>query len=404
MSTVAAPSQLLEINVISAQDLAPVSKSMRPYAVAWLNPERRLATQVDEVGHTNPTWDEKFVYRVDEEFLNSENSVIMIEIYNNGWLRDVLIGTVGVLVSNLIPPSARSGNRKPKLRFVALQIRRPSGRLQGILNIGVTLVDSTMRSMPMYSELSTSAVGYWDVMNPNKMAKHQNDDAESEDYYYGANDSKFLTLQRCQSEKNDSTINDYTYQGAGQNFYVHDGNDDSEIFDLQKGTPIVNLNGSLCSDIGPSPSVVAAAIAQGLYPMPALPPRSAESSAVDGWAGDRGTEEGMRTKMERWKTELTPVYDRNYRQQSSPSEVSDESEMKYKTPKRVGKTPGRRSISGGSHRQQGKGLFSCFGTVFGCEISISCGGGNRKKRSQSGKARLITSGSELTYAESSQCI
>ncbi|MED6131123.1 hypothetical protein PIB30_007095 [Stylosanthes scabra] len=407
MSTVAAPFQLLEINVISAQDLAPVSKSMRPYAVAWLNPERRLATKVDELGHINPTWNEKFVYRVDEEFLNSENSVIMIEIYNDAWLRDVLIGTVAVLVSNLIPPSARSGNRKPKLRFVALQIRRPSGRIQGILNIGVTLLDSTMRSMPMYSELSTSAVGYWDVMDPNKMAKHhENDDAESQDYYYnGANDSKFLTLQRCQSEKNDSTINDYTYQGAGQNFYVHDGNDDSEIFVLRKGTPIVNLNGSLCSDIGPSPSVVAAAIAQGLYPMPALPPRSAESSAVDGWEGNNdSTEEGMRTKMERWKTELTPVYGRN-RQQSSPSEVSDESEMKYKTPKRVGKTPGRRSSSGGSNRQQGKGLFSCFGTVFGCEISISCGGSNRKKRSQSGKSRLITSGSELTYGDdSSQCI
>ncbi|KAL1313170.1 hypothetical protein HN51_039734 [Arachis hypogaea] len=401
--SVAAPFQLLEINIISAQDLAPISKSMRAYAVAWLNPERKLATRVDEVGHTNPTWNEKFVYRVDEDFLSNENSVIMIEIYTNAWLRDVLVGTVGVLVSNLIPPSSRSGNRKPNLRFVALQIRRPSGRPQGILNIGVTLLDSTKRSMPMYSELSNSAVGYWDLKDPKKMTRHQNDDAESQDN--GINDQKLLTLQRCQSEKNDSTINDYTYQGAGQNFYAHDGHDESEFLTLRKGTPIVNLNGSLCSDVGPSPSVVAAAIAKGLYPMPALPPRSAESSAIDGWTGNSNSEVGMRTKIERWRIELTPAYDLDHQQSAPPSEVSEEFEVKkYKSSKRgVGKTPGRRSSIGGNRQQQQqqKGLFSCFGTVFGCEISITCGG-KRKKRHQGGKSHVI-SGSELTYDESSQC-
>ena len=388
MSAVASPFQLLEINVISAQDLAPVSKSIRAYAVAWLHPERKLATQVDQAGHTNPTWNEKFVFRVDEEFLNSDSSVIMIEIYTSAWLRDVLVGTVGVLVSNLLPASARSGNRKPKLRFVALQIRRPSGRPQGILNIGVTLLDSTMRSMPIYSELSTSAVGYWDLMDPNNKRKLQNDDVESHDN--AATDSKLLTLQRCQSEKNDSTINDYTYHGAGKqgNGYVLDGND-SEVGVPRKGGVVVNANGSLCSDVGPSPSVVAAAIAKGLYPMPALP-RTAESSAIDEWSEHNSTE-GIKTKIERWRTELTPAYDRD-----SEHERGREIEMKkFKTPKRVGQTPRRPT---GNRRN---GLFSCFGTVFGCEISITCGGGNRKKRHHgSGKAHL-TSASELTYGESS---
>ncbi|XP_004494967.1 uncharacterized protein [Cicer arietinum] len=363
------PYQLLEISIISAQDLPPVAKSIKAYAVAWLHPERKLATQIDQVGHTNPTWNEKFVFRVDDEFLNSENSVIMIDIYNSTWIRDVLIGTVGVLVGNLLPPGTRTGNRKPKLRFVALQIRKPSGRPQGILNIGVTVLDSTMRSMPLYSELSTSAVGYSDLMDSNKK-KISNDNNNDN---YSTTDSKLLTLQRCQSEKNDSTINDYVYHGAGKNGYVYEESEVSVPLPRKGG----NNEESLCSDIGPSPSVVAAAIAKGLYPIPA-PPRTMESSTVDDWS-ESNCSEGMNTKIQRWRHELTPAYNK---------EEYDEIE------KRVGgKTPGR-PVS-----RKGK-LFSCFGTAFGCEFSISCGGGNQKKKREIGKSHRTTSASELTYDES----
>lgn len=369
--------------MISAQDLSPVSNSIKAYAVAWLNPERKLATQIDQTGHTDPTWNEKFIFRVDDEFLGSENSVIMIEIYSSAWLRDVLVGTVAVLVSNLIPSGTRSGNRKPKLRFVALQIRRPSGRPQGILNIGVSLLDSTMRSMPLYSELSTSAVGLWDMMdlNPNKKKMINNYDNNS------ATDSKMLTLQRCQSEKNDSTVNEYSYYGAGKNGY--NGYEESEV------STVVQRKGgneeSLCSDVGPSPSVVAAAIAKGLYPLPAgrmkTVERERERPVVDEWSESNCTE-GMNTKIERWRNELTPMYNKE-----ECDELDEEIKKKMaakQTPKQIGKTPGRPPVSQ-------KGKFSCFGKAFGCEFSISCGGSNRKKKRD--KVGL-TSNSELTYDES----
>ncbi|PNY00168.1 hypothetical protein L195_g023444, partial [Trifolium pratense] len=248
-----APYQLLEINIISAQDLSPISKSMKAYAVAWIHPERKLATQIDQEGHTNPTWNEKFVFRIDDEFLNAEDSVIMIEIYNSAWLRDVLVGTVAVLVNNLLPPGTRSGNRKPKLRFVGLQIRRPSGRPQGILNIGAAILDSSMRSMPLYSELSTSEAGYWDPTDLKKMNNYN--------YNYNDNhsitdstitDSKMVALQRCQSERNDSTINDYAYHGGGKIGYDgYNGYEESEV-----SVPVQRNWGnedSLCnSDVGPS--------------------------------------------------------------------------------------------------------------------------------------------------------
>ncbi|XP_027364558.1 uncharacterized protein LOC113871658 [Abrus precatorius] len=379
MSILASPFQLLEINLISAQDLAPVSKSIKAYAVAWLSPERKLATQIDPDGHNNPTWNEKFVFRVDDEFLNADDSTIMIEIYASAWLRDVLIGTVGVLVANLLP---RSTNRKSKVRFIALQVRRPSGRPQGILNIGVNLVDPTMRSMPMYSELSASAVGDWDIMDPkkDKLPNHDNNNPNDSDF-------KLLTLQRSQSEKNDSTINDYTYNpkqtGYGGNADDYPG--DSELgMPITKKGAIMNANGSLCSDVGPSPSVVAAAIAKGLYPLPLPAPRRAGNSLFDGWPEKEGGAEGLNTKIDRWRSmELPAVYDHLGQNQRK---------VTMHTPKDKGEKQRRGNRGNG-------GLFSCFGTAMGCEFSITCGGGNRKKRYDGSKAHL-TAASELTYDES----
>lgn len=336
--------QLLEINVISAQDLAQVSKPVRAYAVAWVHPDRKLVTQTDVEGDTNPTWNEKFVFRVDNNFLNSEkNSIVMIEIYSSVWLREVLIGTVGVLVSNFLPP-----NRKPKLSFVALQIRRPSGRPQGILNIGVALLDSTMRSMPLYSELSSST-------------------ADDDTCSYSEKHS-LLTMQRSRSDDNDSTINDYAHNGYGYD------EDDSEV-----GVP----KGGFFNAAGPSPSVVAAKIMKGCYPMlPPPPPGTAESSTLDGWSESNSTAtEGMNTKIQRWRSELSPAYE----------DYEDERQMLKPTPKRVGKTPRRGGGRGGP--------CSCFGTVFGVEISITVGGGNRGKRNGSGKGR-VTGGSEHTLDNS----
>ncbi|XP_031260363.1 uncharacterized protein LOC116118519 [Pistacia vera] len=189
-SNILAPFQLLELNIISAQDLSPVSRSMRAYAVAWVHPDRKLSTRVDAHGRNNPTWNDKFVFRVDEAFLRNDTSAVMIEIFALHWFRDIHVGTVRVLVGNLIRPPQRShrhsNHMQLGMRFVALQVRRPSGRPQGILNIGVALLDSSMRSMPLYTQLS-SAVGYRHLMgeedpfqnNPNASTTSNNQNSFS---------------------------------------------------------------------------------------------------------------------------------------------------------------------------------------------------------------------------------
>ncbi|ESW04350.1 hypothetical protein PHAVU_011G087800 [Phaseolus vulgaris] len=383
MSMLGSPFQLLEVNIISAQDLAPVSKSIKAYAVAWLDPERKLTTQIDPDGHNNPTWNEKFVFRIDEDFLYADDSVVMIEIYASTWLRDILVGTVGVLLSNLLP---RSINRTSKIRFIALQVRRPSGHPQGILNIGVNLVDPTRRSMPMYSELGSSTVGDWDA-DPKKQKPMSNQTPSNE---FNSANCKLLTLQRSASEKNDSTINDYTYNNYPKGYEDNEDCQGSELgMPTTKKGMVMNLNGSLCSDVGPSPSVVATAIAKGLYPFPMMAPRKTGNLVFEGWPGKEKGPEELNTKIDRWRS-----------MERGGVAVYDHLGQNEKTGKHnVLKGKGQNQRRGGANG----GLFSCFGTAMGCEFSITCGGGNRsrKKRYEGGGRKAhVSLASELTYDES----
>ncbi|KAL2345820.1 hypothetical protein Fmac_007105 [Flemingia macrophylla] len=333
--------QLLEMNIISAQDLAQVSNPVQAYAVAWVHPDRKLTTQIDQEEGTNPTWNEKFVFRVDDNFLSNENSVITVQVYSSAWPRDVLIGTVGVLVGNILPP-----NRKPKLRFVALQIRRPSGRPQGILNVGATLLRGTMpgNTMPLYSQLS---------------------DPYSEE-------NSLLTMQHCQSEE-DSTFTDYTNHGYGYH------RQDSEV-GVQKGR--------LFNEERPSPSVVAAAIMKRCYPMP---PPPLESSELDGWSeSNSNATEGMNKKIRKWRNELSPAYE----------DCDDERQKLMKPTPRPTPRPTQKRVVGKTPRP-GCRPYSCFGTMFGLEISVTVGGGrSRRKRTTAGKGRLSRD-SQLTFDDSS---
>ncbi|CAN4120631.1 unnamed protein product [Withania somnifera] len=485
------PFQLLEINIISAQDLKPLSKKMKTYATVWVHSTRKLITAVDSEGGNNPTWNDKFVFRVDEEFLRHDTSAVQIEIHCGHWFKDSLVGSVRVLVGNLIPPPSRS---HPKhnlgMRFVALQVRRPSGRPQGILNIGVALLDSTMRSMPLYIELNKSAVGYRDLMEeeqlpylhnpktndektinnnnnynisnnvinikpillrtkserservkfdddvpkakPSKKKKATNYDKESsilsislepppqmlvkkkgkassvisgeelkeksnpkgktgsvlsdsivskESSIYnngprGDNKPK-LKLIALELENKDKPINEKKPVNEKSLTKPKGGDKQDEPITVI-GKPILNYsgyefggpkgpghNGKIVfggpmkgnphhwtdSEIGPSASEVAAAVAEKKYPLD-----DQKSSVMDSWSLDESVE-GLRSKLERWRTELPPVYDRGHASSSYHS-------------------TGRHS------RSHPRGLFSCFGNILGYECQCICGKPQKKYSSR----------------------
>ncbi|KZV21870.1 hypothetical protein F511_05560 [Dorcoceras hygrometricum] len=110
--------QILEINLISAQGLKPPSTNLRrlqTYAVAWVNPAP-----------------------------SSRPGSTPLPIFGVGYIKDFLIGTVRFLLSTCLKkmdPITHSGGGTPA--FTALQIRRPSGRFQGVLNIAAAVYDSS---------------------------------------------------------------------------------------------------------------------------------------------------------------------------------------------------------------------------------------------------------------------
>ncbi|KAK4425392.1 hypothetical protein Salat_1733200 [Sesamum alatum] len=459
--------QLLEINIISAQDLEPVSKKMRTYATAWLHPNRKLSSSVDGEGNNSPTWNDKFVFKVEEEFLRRDTSAVMIEIYAKQWLRDTLVGTVRVLVGNLIPTPTRSHLGHLGMRFVALQVRRPSGRPQGILNIGVAVLDSSMKSMPLYRQMSASAVGYRDLMDDPPAHKHDHDKgnenrtsnvkpllrrskSERSEHIFDQftpsssmiaiplkaepKESSILSITECvvpykglrkmgkassvisgaelrekpkpkgkKSGKASSVLSDSILSKESSVRKIEtslkakddaieenkdenqraDGSGDKTTnkgVDEKSGTkakeklPVATIGkpvgkyvmgapvkkgNSIWSDseVGPSPSEVAAVMAEKKYPL-----EDNQSSVLDGWSLDESVE-GLRSKLERWHMELPPLYDQGGFSTSS-----------YKS---SGPHPRRRN-------NNGSGLLSCFGNIFGYECQCICGK-PPGKRSRGGK-------------------
>ncbi|KAF2557454.1 hypothetical protein F2Q68_00018322 [Brassica cretica] len=341
---------VLEINLISAQDLAPISKNIKTYSVAWINtdPMRKLTTRVDQANRSNPIWNEKFVFRVDDKILDVDASSIVIEIYAAAWAKDALVGTVNVLLSDLFAPWSGfgdgddGGGGNNNMRLVTLQIRRPSGRLQGFLRLGVALLDGGQRSMPLSVEVF---------------------DGSRRDSKRG--DAKMMH-RRTNSDQTDLTTstNDYGVKtgvvtGGGGSGGGGGGGVDSMV------------NGSLCSsDIGPSASVVAAAIAQGLY--------NRQKTTVKAVAGKEdassileGKTEGIEHRVERWRAEKSAG------RAVEAAGSSDDSSGKGGGGRRQRRRRRRRKEKQRRRNGEGKkGLFSCFGNVFGCEISITCGGGS----------------------------
>ncbi|CAO2835541.1 unnamed protein product [Amaranthus hypochondriacus] len=147
----------LEINLISVQNLKPPSGNIRrlqTYAIVYLDPSSiKLRTRIDKLNAENPNWNDKFIFKVSDEFLSSENSSFMVEIFSVGVLKDNLLGCVRCLLGNF-PFPLQTGVHY----CVALQIRRPSGRFHGVLNVGVMAIDGLSEVGSTLSGIS--AIGY----------------------------------------------------------------------------------------------------------------------------------------------------------------------------------------------------------------------------------------------------
>ncbi|GLJ50685.1 hypothetical protein SUGI_1079800 [Cryptomeria japonica] len=122
---------------MSAQDLKKprhlFAGKLKTYAVAWIRGGEKISTQIDCTGGVNPTWNDKLMLRIEDRFLQSNTCALTVDIYCVGCIKNTLLGSVRVLISDLAKGNA--------VNFFALHVRRPSGRPQGILNIASLTVD-----------------------------------------------------------------------------------------------------------------------------------------------------------------------------------------------------------------------------------------------------------------------
>ena len=154
-----APLHLLEVTVISAQDLhrRQLGRRVRAYAVAWTDgAARKLRTDVDLAGGADPTWNDRFLFRVDAGFLRSETAAVAVEVRATRRLGpDAVLGRTRIVVSTFVrPPKSAVAAAAPTGRQVAaLQLRRPrSLRPQGMVNVAVSLLGEAQAHAvaPMY--------------------------------------------------------------------------------------------------------------------------------------------------------------------------------------------------------------------------------------------------------------
>jgi hypothetical protein len=137
--------RLLEVTLISAQGLKPPSglrRRLQAYAVAWVDAGHRIQTRPDASGGLDPAWHARLLFRVHEAALADDSrAAVTVEIYAaaaGSWHLggDSLVGSARFLLGDHGLLSRPVGSPS----MFAVGVRRPSGRVHGLLNLAASLV------------------------------------------------------------------------------------------------------------------------------------------------------------------------------------------------------------------------------------------------------------------------
>lgn len=124
----------VEITITSAKDLKNVNwrhGKLKPYAVVWVDPDKKCSTRVDDDGDTSPCWNYKLTIPFNSPI---EDSTLHVDIVHAGAADDTkpLIGSAKLPLSDV-----GLGTRAEK----SLELKRPSGRPQGKVEVSVSVRD-----------------------------------------------------------------------------------------------------------------------------------------------------------------------------------------------------------------------------------------------------------------------
>ncbi|CAI9091645.1 OLC1v1026718C1 [Oldenlandia corymbosa var. corymbosa] len=142
----------LDITIVSAKNLKNVNwrqGDLKPYAIFWVEPERRQATKSDDSGSTRPVWNERFVLPLTSP---PQESLLTLEIFHSkpSEAPKPLVGTLRFQLKDLV-----DSDDPAKLR--TFELRRPSGRPQGKIRLKLSLRE---RPVPDYQIAPTPSYYY----------------------------------------------------------------------------------------------------------------------------------------------------------------------------------------------------------------------------------------------------
>ncbi|EXB66282.1 hypothetical protein L484_003038 [Morus notabilis] len=139
----------VEVKLSSAKDLKNVNwrhGPVRPYAVVWVDPNIKCSTRVDESGDTNPNWDETLTIPLPTPI--DDSTTLYIDIVHAGSEPDTkrLIGSARLKLREVVD-DVGYGERATR----TLQMKRPSGRPQGKVEVKVSVREPYYRPPDPYS-------------------------------------------------------------------------------------------------------------------------------------------------------------------------------------------------------------------------------------------------------------
>ncbi|XP_074291491.1 uncharacterized protein LOC141618295 [Silene latifolia] len=126
----------VEVTVTSAKDLKNVNwrnGPNTPYAVVWVDPDRKVSTRVDEEGDTCPRWDQTLVIPLNFPI---EDAILRIDVVHAHADSDTkpLIGSTKLPLREVVD-EVGIGSCLPR----TLKLKRPSGRPHGKIDVEVSV-------------------------------------------------------------------------------------------------------------------------------------------------------------------------------------------------------------------------------------------------------------------------
>lgn len=135
----------MELTLISARDLnnTNILSKTKAYAVAWISNDHknRQRTPLDKDNGTNPSWNQVMRFTLDEAALQQGRLVLEIVIYADATFGDKEIGRVSIPLKEFLRSAGGNKGATTSAQFVSYQVRKPSGKAKGVLNLSVKLAE-----------------------------------------------------------------------------------------------------------------------------------------------------------------------------------------------------------------------------------------------------------------------